>query len=153
MLSLGTIASKIFGSANDRKVKVYRPNVAAIAALEDEVKALSDDDLRARTAHFKQQLDEGASIDGILVEAFATCSRKRAVRARNSSSESLAISGSRALMRGIRALKDLSRRSLAEPKNLRASAPIMPIPAFSRYLAVTCVAAVTWSTKLPINSP
>ena len=72
MGSLGAIASKIFGSSNDRKVKVLRPRVAAIAALEDELKALSDDDLRARTAHFKQQLDEGATIDDLLVEAFAT---------------------------------------------------------------------------------
>ena len=43
----------------------------------------------------------------------------------------------------------LTRRSLAEPKNLRASAPIMP----NSCLRGSCVAAVTWSTKLLINSP
>ena len=57
MLSLGTIASKIFGSSNDRKLKLYRPTVAAINALEAETAKLSDADLRARTAQFRKQLD------------------------------------------------------------------------------------------------
>ena len=39
MLSLGTIAAKVFGTANDRKIKPLRPNVQKINALEDEVKA------------------------------------------------------------------------------------------------------------------
>ena len=50
MLSIGTIAAKIFGSSNDRKVKTYRPRVDAINALEPELAALSDVELKARTA-------------------------------------------------------------------------------------------------------
>ena len=49
MLSFGTLASKVFGSANDRKLKKYGPVVAQINALEPEVAALSDEALRART--------------------------------------------------------------------------------------------------------
>ena len=46
---LGDILKKVFGSANDRRLKTYRPKVAAINAAEAEVAALSDEALRART--------------------------------------------------------------------------------------------------------
>ncbi|MEJ0013873.1 MAG: preprotein translocase subunit SecA [Bauldia sp.] len=72
MAGLGSIARKIFGSANDRRLKTYAPRVAAINALEPEIRALSDDDLRARTAKFKADVAVGASLDDILVPAFAT---------------------------------------------------------------------------------
>ena len=55
MVGLGSLARKIFGSANDRRVKGYRPKVAQINALEAELSQLSDDELRARTAQFKQE--------------------------------------------------------------------------------------------------
>ena len=45
----GALARKIFGSANDRRLKTYAPKVAAINALEAEVSKLTDDQLRART--------------------------------------------------------------------------------------------------------
>src|SRR5262245_56837772 len=70
---IGALARKFFGSANDRRVRKYQPRVDAINALEPEVAKLSDEALRARTAAFKQQLADGASLDDILVEAFATC--------------------------------------------------------------------------------
>ncbi|PTW59144.1 protein translocase subunit secA [Breoghania corrubedonensis] len=72
MVGLGAIARKFFGSANDRKVKTYRGRVEAINALEPEVAALSDEELRARTAEFKKQLAEGAKLDDLLPAAFAT---------------------------------------------------------------------------------
>ena len=72
MLSLGGLASKIFGSSNDRRVKIFRPNAAAINALEPEVEKLSDEELRGRTETFRQQLKDGASLDDIMVPAFAT---------------------------------------------------------------------------------
>ena len=72
MLSIGTIATKIFGSANDRKVKSYRATVAAINDLEPELEALTDEQLRSRTEMFRQQLKAGKSLDDILVPAFAT---------------------------------------------------------------------------------
>ncbi|KQP83214.1 preprotein translocase subunit SecA [Methylobacterium sp. Leaf117] len=69
---LGALAKKIFGSSNDRRVKGYRPRVAEINALEPQVAALSDDQLRARTDMLKAELAAGKSLDDILVPAFAT---------------------------------------------------------------------------------
>ena len=80
MLSLGAIATKIFGSSNDRRLKAFYARVGAINALEPEVEALSDDELRARTADFKQQLANGAKLDDLLPAAFATV-REAAKRA------------------------------------------------------------------------
>ena len=72
MLSFGTLASKIFGSSNERKVKKYWPVVAQINALEDEVAALSDEALRARTDDFRARVQKGADLDDLIPEAFAT---------------------------------------------------------------------------------
>ncbi|CAO4163084.1 preprotein translocase subunit SecA [Methylorubrum populi] len=69
---LGALAKKIFGSSNDRRVKGFRPRVAAINALEPELAALSDDQLRARTQSFRDQLAAGTRLDDLLVPAFAT---------------------------------------------------------------------------------
>src|SRR3569623_489169 len=70
---IGALARKLFGSANDRRVKGYQARVDAINALEPELIALSDDALKARTAEFKQQLADGkTTLDDILVPAFAT---------------------------------------------------------------------------------
>ena len=68
----GALAKKIFGSANDRRLKTYAPKVAAINAMEAEIAALDDEALRARTALFKAQLAEGKTLDDLLVPAFAT---------------------------------------------------------------------------------
>src|SRR3569623_297501 len=70
---IGALARKLFGSANDRRVKGYQARVDAINALEPELIALSDDALKARTAELKhQQADCKTSLDDILVPAFAT---------------------------------------------------------------------------------
>jgi preprotein translocase subunit SecA len=69
---LGALAKKIFGSANERRLKTYAPKVKAINALEGEVTALSDEDLQARTLAFREQLANGKSLDDLLVPAFAT---------------------------------------------------------------------------------
>ncbi len=72
MFGLGSIASKVFGSSNDRKVKKYQSRVDEINALEPELAALSDDELRARTEAFRQQFADGTTLDDLLVPAFAT---------------------------------------------------------------------------------
>ncbi len=71
MLGLGNIAKRIFGSANDRIVKGHAPRVQAINALEPQIKALTDEQLRAKTAEFRKRIDDGAALDSLLVEAFA----------------------------------------------------------------------------------
>ncbi|MBL8575382.1 MAG: preprotein translocase subunit SecA [Hyphomicrobiaceae bacterium] len=72
MFGLGSLAKKIFGSPNDRKVKGYRARVEAINALEPEFAALSDEALRAKTVEFRAELAAGKTLDDILVPAFAT---------------------------------------------------------------------------------
>jgi preprotein translocase subunit SecA len=69
---IGALARKFFGSANDRRIRAYYPLVDAINALEPEVEKLSDDELRARTEEFRKQIAAGASLDDLLVPAFAT---------------------------------------------------------------------------------
>src|ERR1700674_5771814 len=69
---IGAVARKLFGSANDRRIRAFRPRVDEINALEKELEELSDEALRARTDEFKKQITEGASLDDILVPAFAT---------------------------------------------------------------------------------
>ncbi|KQW19256.1 preprotein translocase subunit SecA [Afipia sp. Root123D2] len=69
---IGALARKLFGSANDRRVKGYQSRVNAINALEPEIAALSDEALKARTAEFRQQIADGKTLDDLLVPAFAT---------------------------------------------------------------------------------
>jgi preprotein translocase subunit SecA len=66
------IARRMFGTANERYLKPLHSSVAAINALEPEIEALSDADLRARTAAFRARLADGETLDDLLVEAFAT---------------------------------------------------------------------------------
>jgi preprotein translocase subunit SecA len=68
---LGTLLRKLVGSKNDREIKAITPLVARVNALEGEIKALSDDDLKARTPAFKARLEQGESLDDLLPEAFA----------------------------------------------------------------------------------
>ncbi len=66
------LMKRLFGSANERFLKGLGPQVAAINALEPELEALSDEDLRARTEAFRQRCAAGEDLDDMLVEAFAT---------------------------------------------------------------------------------
>jgi len=73
MLGMGTIAKKVFGTPNDRKVKATRKIVAQINALEPEFQALSDEDIIARTRTLQERAQNGESLDALLPEAFANC--------------------------------------------------------------------------------
>lgn len=63
--------TKIFGSRNDRLIRQYRRKVAVINKLEPEMKALTDEQLKAKTVEFRQRLADGATLDSLLPEAFA----------------------------------------------------------------------------------
>ncbi len=65
--------TKIFGSRNERLLRGYRKDVAAINALEPAIAALSDDALRAKTDAFRQRIAAGEPVDALLHEAFAVC--------------------------------------------------------------------------------
>ena len=80
MLGIGTVAKKIFGTPNDRKIKATRPLVEKINALEPEFEALSDEGLIEKTREFQQRVADGESLDDLLPEAFANC-REAARRA------------------------------------------------------------------------
>ena len=67
----GSLLKKIFGSSNDRRLKGYRPKVAAINALEAEFAALSNEQLRAKTVAFRAEIAAGKSLDELLAPAFA----------------------------------------------------------------------------------
>ncbi|BCW90335.1 Protein translocase subunit SecA [Alphaproteobacteria bacterium SO-S41] len=80
MLGLGTLARKIFGSENDRKLKSKFARVAAINALEPQFVALTDEQLAAKTVEFRERIANGESLDDLLPEAFAAV-REAAKRA------------------------------------------------------------------------
>ncbi|KCZ45399.1 preprotein translocase subunit SecA [Hyphomonas sp. CY54-11-8] len=75
-----SVARKIFGSANDRKLKPLRARVNRINALEPMMEALSDSALKGKTAEFRKRLADGATLDSLLEEAFAV-TREAARRA------------------------------------------------------------------------
>ena len=68
---LDTILAKVFGTENQRLLKRMQPRVAAINAREPEVRALSDEQLRGRTADFRARAAQGAPLDDLLVDTFA----------------------------------------------------------------------------------
>ncbi|MFZ5891589.1 MAG: preprotein translocase subunit SecA [Myxococcota bacterium] len=79
------VAKKLFGTSNDRAIKRMQPLVVRINQLEDSLKKLSDAELKAKTPEFKQKLENGATLDDILVEAFAVCreASRRVLRMRH----------------------------------------------------------------------
>jgi len=68
---IGAIARKIFGTPNDRVVKTFQKQVAPINALEAEVEAKSDDELRQRIAEMRNEVAGGKPLDDLLEETFA----------------------------------------------------------------------------------
>ncbi|QID17040.1 preprotein translocase subunit SecA [Nitrogeniibacter mangrovi] len=65
------LLKKVFGSRNDRLIRQYSKTVRAINALESEIQALTDEQLQAKTGEFRERLAQGATLDDVLVEAFA----------------------------------------------------------------------------------
>ncbi|MBO6758275.1 MAG: preprotein translocase subunit SecA [Roseibium sp.] len=118
MAGLGALARKIFGSSNDRKVKSFRSKVNQINALESDLETLSDEDLRGRTDEFRAQLENGASLDDLLVPAFATV-REAARRALGQRHYDVQLIGGMVLNSG-----KISEMRTGEGKTLVATAPV-----------------------------
>ena len=68
---IANLLTKIFGSRNDRIIKNLRKTVAQINGLEQQFEALSDEELKAKTAAFRERYDNGETLDSFLAEAFA----------------------------------------------------------------------------------
>ena len=79
------LITKIFGTQNERDLKKLQPYVAAAHEVEPRIQKLTDDELRAKTAEFKDKLGQGATLDDILIEAFAVAreAARRTVRMRH----------------------------------------------------------------------
>ena len=79
------LMKKVFGTSHERAIRRMKPRVAAINGLEAEMKKLSDAELRGKTAEFKTKLDNGATLDDLLVPAFAVCreASRRALKMRH----------------------------------------------------------------------
>ncbi|KAF0227998.1 MAG: preprotein translocase subunit [Beijerinckiaceae bacterium] len=115
----GALAKTLFGSANDRRVKGYRPRVAAINAMEAELAALSDEALRARTDTFKAQIAAGEkTLDDLLVPAFATV-REAAKRTLGQRPFDVQLIGGMVLHDG-----DIAEMKTGEGKTLVATLPV-----------------------------
>ena len=118
MAGLASLARKFFGNANDRRIKSYAPKVAAINALEAELEALSDDDLRARTEKFKAEAASGTDLDDLLVPAFATV-REGAKRTLGQRHFDVQLTGGMVLHDG-----SISEMKTGEGKTLVATLPV-----------------------------
>src|SRR3974390_97274 len=115
---IGAAPRKLSGSSNDRRIRAYRPRVEAINALEKELEQLSDEALRARTDAFKKQLADGASLDDILVPAFATV-REAGKRALGQRHFDVQLIGGMVLHEG-----KISEMKTGEGKTLVATLPV-----------------------------
>src|SRR5712672_2212290 len=114
----GALARRLFGTANDRYVKSLGPLVDQINELEPELEKLSDEALRARTAEFKERLAEGAELDDLLVEAFATV-REAAKRTLGQRHFDVQLMGGIVLHRGM-----ISEMKTGEGKTLVSTLPV-----------------------------
>src|SRR5215470_2967763 len=68
---LDTLLAKVVGTQNERELKRLRPIVGQVNAFESSLQPLSDDQLRAKTAEFRQRVAAGETLDDLLPEAFA----------------------------------------------------------------------------------
>ena len=117
MLGLGTISRKVFGTANDRKVKSVRPLIAEINALEPQYQAMSDEAIKAKTAELQGRAQSGTELDDLLPEAFANC-REAARRALGLRAFDVQLKGGIFLHQG-----NISEMKTGEGKTLMATFP------------------------------
>ncbi len=109
--------TKVFGSKNERELKKLQPFVDQINSLEPEIKALSDDQLRAQTAKFKERVDQGETLESVLPEAFATV-REASVRTLNMRHFDVQLVGGIVLHQG-----KIAEMKTGEGKTLAATLP------------------------------
>jgi preprotein translocase subunit SecA len=129
----GAVARKLFGSANERRIRAYRPRVEEINELEPELEKLSDEELRARTAAFRKELAEGKELDDILVPAFATV-REAAKRTLGQRHFDVQLIGGMVLHEG-----RIAEMKTGEGKTLVATAPVYLNALASRGIHVVTV--------------
>ena len=117
MLGLGTVAKKVFGTPNDRKVKATRPVIDQINALEPEFEKLTDTQIKERTEALAKRAKQGEALDSLLPEAFANC-REAAKRALGLRAFDVQLMGGMFLHQG-----NISEMKTGEGKTLVATLP------------------------------
>src|SRR5829696_8462438 len=115
---LGALARSLFGTANDRIVKGFDKPVAKINALEPELAKLTDEQLRAKTAEFRERLAKGETLDDLLVEAFAVV-REAAKRTLGQRHFDVQLKGGMVLHQG-----KIAEMKTGEGKTLVATLPV-----------------------------
>jgi len=123
---------KIFGSESGRVLKEIKPLVDKINALESGISALSDSDLKSKTAEFKERLAEGEMLDSLLPEAFATV-REASKRCHNERHFDVQLMGGIVLHRG----------SIAEMRTGEGKTLVATLPAYLNSLTGLGVHVVT----------
>ncbi|HEX7673293.1 MAG TPA: preprotein translocase subunit SecA [Bdellovibrio sp.] len=112
------ILTKIFGTKHDREMKKLQPLVDQINALEPSMKALTDEQLKAKTPEFQERLRKGETVDDILPEAFAVC-REASVRVLSMRHYDVQLIGGIVLNRG-----SIAEMRTGEGKTLVATLPV-----------------------------
>ena len=112
------VAKKVFGTSNDRALRKIRPLIDRINREEPKLQKLSDAELQAKTPEFKQRIDNGESLDELLIEAFAVCREggRRALKMRHYDVQLL---GGMVLHKG-----SIAEMKTGEGKTLVATLPI-----------------------------
>jgi preprotein translocase subunit SecA len=115
---INKVLTTIFGSQHEREVKKMQPQVAAINAMEPEIQALTDDGLREKTVEFRRQIANGATLDDLLVPAFAVA-REAALRTVHMRPFDVQLMGGIVLHRG-----RIAEMKTGEGKTLMATLPV-----------------------------
>jgi preprotein translocase subunit SecA len=113
----GLVLKKIIGSKNDRELKKILPVIQSINQIEPKIRLLSDRQLQAKTSEFKEKLSRGATLDDILIEAFAVC-REAATRVLGQRHYDVQLIGGMTLHRGM-----ISEMKTGEGKTLVSTLP------------------------------
>src|SRR6188472_2765521 len=129
---IDAVLAKVFGTKNEREVKGMLPTVAAINALEPQFRDLSDADLAAKTTEFKERIAQGATLDDLLVEAFAVV-REAGRRILNMRHFDVQLIGGMVLHKG----------KIAEMKTGEGKTLVATLPAYLNALAGQGVHVVT----------
>src|SRR5207247_8928886 len=114
---LQTLLAKVVGTQNERELKRLRPIVGQVNAFESAIEALSDDQLRAKTADFRQRVAAGETLDDLMPEAFAVV-REAGRRTLNMRHFDVQLIGGAVLHKG-----KIAEMKTGEGKNLAAKLP------------------------------
>src|SRR5512144_2055800 len=129
---IGQLLAKVIGTQNEREIKRLRPLVAEIGALEPTIQALSDEQLRAKTAEFRLRVEQGASLEDMLIESFAVV-REAGRRVLNMRHFDVQLIGGMVLHRG----------TIAEMKTGEGKTLVATLPAYLNALEGKGVHVVT----------